>query len=244
MHWSNSYKQAIHTHSHTLIIHALLLTANIAFIKTVVSGSLKHLGLLLIPSWKHLILLNNNSNMNYFFCLQIRHQLHHHNHHHVLSFWGMNFEGELQMYVPPSCLCKYLFICVWCVSENTMNVLRFILFFYLHQMLIWVIFHVETSLRYNLPFKGLKKKEKSKQTINRHNQGTLHGKLNNRLVMLVSAQVIPVELREQSDLPMFVSMTLPVATVTKLLWQQFAVCLQSLFSAVSPSFFSCICSTL
>lgn len=57
----------------------------------------------------------------------------------------------------------------------------------------------------------------SKQIINRHNQRTLHGKVNNRLVMLVSAQVLPVELREQSDLPMFVSMTLPVSTVTKLL---------------------------
>lgn len=94
-------------------------------------------------------------------------------------------------------------------------------------------------LRIWSPFKGQKK---SKHTINKHNQRTLHGKVNNRPVMLVSAQVIPVELREQSDLPMFVSMTLPVAAATKLLWRQFAVCLQFLFSAgfFPPFFFSSV----
>lgn len=51
----------------------------------------------------------------------------------VLSFWGMNFKGEVETYFHMSCLCKYLFIYV-CIyeSENTMNVLRFILDFFLH----------------------------------------------------------------------------------------------------------------
>lgn len=75
---------------------------------------------------------------------------------------------------------------------------------------------LKLPLRYNLTL-IIKKKKKSKQIINRRNQRTLHGKVNNRLVLLVSAQVIPVELREQSDSPMFVSKTLPVAAATELL---------------------------
>lgn len=72
----------------------------------------------------------------FFFCkqqhelfvfLQICCQLHHHC-HHLLSFWGMNFQGEVEAFFPLSCHCKYLFICVCiCVSENITNVLRFIL---------------------------------------------------------------------------------------------------------------------
>lgn len=42
--------------------------------------------------------------------------------------WTFKERGEVETYFPPSWLCKYLFIYVSvCVSENTTNVLRFIL---------------------------------------------------------------------------------------------------------------------
>lgn len=139
----------------------------------------------------------------------------------------MNFQGEVKVYFPPSCICKYLFICmcecvrVWKYNE-CIEIYTWLLFFFFY-MLIWEIFHVETSLRFNLPLRRVDKQSTDS----------------------IAAQVLPVELKEPSHLPMFVYMTQPVATVTELLWRQFAVCLQFLFSAFFPPFFfsSCVCWT-
>lgn len=139
-----SYKHTIHTHA--LLIHY----------RTVVSGFYEAFG---TPCDYILETLPSSvNNMNYFVFLQNCCQFHHDHHCHHLIFYHFEvwtFKGDVETHFPPSCLCKYFFVyvCV-CVSENTTNVLRFILdffFVFLHQMLMCA------SLRYNLPLRAWKK---------------------------------------------------------------------------------------
>lgn len=71
-------------------------------------------------------------------------------HHHcprLLSFWGMNFQREVDTLPSglPACVHTCLYVCV---LENTMNVLKFILDHRcFHWTLTWVIsFHTVSSL--------------------------------------------------------------------------------------------------
>lgn len=132
----------------------------------------------------------------------------------LFIFSGLNFQQEVET-VPPSCLCKYLFIgvCVWKYNE-CIEFYTWLLLFSLN---------VKSNIQ---PFNFLVIQSGLKKTERKSTDPVRRASMKELIIMwfcLFSG--ITCEIRDLSRLPMFVSLTGTVATVTMCHWWRFGLLL-------------------